>query len=124
MPSSASAAFESYGMKLYKTRSHSGSGQTAPILQARFGLKRAPNGYRTLLQCPYCEKTWDTNYKLNRHILTHTGARPYECDICQRKFTQKSHMENHKVVHMDQEAFENPAITARPDEDSKGKHSF
>ena len=64
---------------------------------------RAPKGYRTLLKCPYCEKSWNNQYKLQRHLLTHTGDRPYECDICQRKFTQKSHMEGHKVLHFEQD---------------------
>ena len=49
--------------------------------------------------CPFCEKMWSNNYKLQRHILTHTGEKPYQCDICLRRFTQKAHMENHKVTH-------------------------
>lgn len=74
----------------------------SPVPVRTIGLKECELKMRKSskkFKCQFCDKAWDNNYKLQRHILTHTGEKPYQCDICSRRFTQKSHMESHKVTH-------------------------
>lgn len=40
-------------------------------------------------QCGYCDKSFATPSKVKRHILTHTGEKPFVCQFCQRGFSQK-----------------------------------
>lgn len=49
--------------------------------------------------CKYCTKIMDTKYKLDRHLRTHTGERPFECEKCNAKFNQKSSLKTHSNIH-------------------------
>ncbi|XP_039622864.1 zinc finger and BTB domain-containing protein 7A [Polypterus senegalus] len=40
-------------------------------------------------KCPICSKVIQGAGKLPRHIRTHTGEKPYECDICSVRFTSR-----------------------------------
>ena len=45
--------------------------------------------------CQVCYKTFETWY-FKKHILIHTGERPYTSDICDNSYRQSSHMLRHK----------------------------
>ncbi|XP_036398177.1 zinc finger protein 770-like [Megalops cyprinoides] len=50
-------------------------------------------------QCVTCLKCFSTPSKLQRHILTHTGQRPFSCHICGKKFRQLAHVKLHIHTH-------------------------
>merc|ERR1711976_714922 len=45
--------------------------------------------------CPYCPKTMKMWFKMERHIITHTGDRPYACTNCEKTFNRKDHCDRH-----------------------------
>ena len=54
-------------------------------------------------KCPYpnCSKKYSSNIRLNVHIRTHKGEKPYKCKICLKSFNEngnlKAHMSRHEI---------------------------
>ncbi|XP_060532805.1 zinc finger protein 708-like [Cylas formicarius] len=60
--------------------------------------------------CPMCPKLFNFNNKLQRHILTHTGEKPFKCEHCDKKFIdnyyRKVHLrKDHKIVECDENKY-------------------
>ncbi|KAM9307950.1 ras-responsive element-binding protein 1 [Gastrophryne carolinensis] len=56
------------------------------------------NSYSNSLQkitCPYCPRVFPWASSLQRHMLTHTGQKPYPCAHCDAFFSTKSNCERH-----------------------------
>lgn len=45
----------------------------------------------------FCRKPY-----LEVHMRTHTGERPFQCDLCMKRFSQKSSLNTHKRIHTGQ----------------------
>ncbi|XP_035209583.1 zinc finger and BTB domain-containing protein 24-like [Stegodyphus dumicola] len=57
--------------------------------------------------CNLCSYSSHHTGTFKRHVLAHTGVRPFVCEICQKSFTQKSSLRTHKIIHYRQKlAFE------------------
>ncbi|EUC27774.1 hypothetical protein COCCADRAFT_68817, partial [Bipolaris zeicola 26-R-13] len=42
------------------------------------------------LSCEHCGETFHRREHRNRHVLRHTGLRPFNCDVCHKSFSRKS----------------------------------
>jgi uncharacterized Zn-finger protein len=63
-------------------------------------LKRKRNSYADSphkLRCPYCPRAFPWISSLKRHILTHTGQKPFRCPQCPVTFSTKSNRERHMI---------------------------
>ncbi|KAH3897458.1 hypothetical protein DPMN_021646 [Dreissena polymorpha] len=49
--------------------------------------------------CAHCGKLFVSKAKLRRHMLIHTGEKPFTCNVCQRGFNQKGNMKIHMISH-------------------------
>lgn len=50
--------------------------------------------------CSVCGMEFKYLCGLTRHLLTHTGEKPFECKYCKNKFTQKGTLARHiKIIH-------------------------
>ncbi|EPQ20542.1 Zinc finger and SCAN domain-containing protein 10, partial [Myotis brandtii] len=50
-------------------------------------------------ECLECGKSFSRSCNLLRHMLVHTGARPYSCTQCGRSFSRNSHLIRHLRTH-------------------------
>ena len=58
-------------------------------------------------KCSYtgCNKEYSNKSRLEVHIRTHTGARPYVCTICSKSFNEKGNLKTHIGFHTDNRPF-------------------
>jgi hypothetical protein len=56
---------------------------------------------RTKFICTFngCGKECENKWSFLDHNRHHTGARPYECNVCHKKFTQRGNLRQHKMIH-------------------------
>ena len=50
--------------------------------------------------CMLCHKSFTCRANLTRHIVVHTGARPYACEICNKRFNVKANLKTHMGTHI------------------------
>ncbi|XP_049336103.1 ras-responsive element-binding protein 1 isoform X2 [Astyanax mexicanus] len=59
------------------------------------GKKNAYSNSVQKMTCPFCPRVFPWASSLQRHMLTHTGQKPYPCPQCEALFSTKSNCERH-----------------------------
>ncbi|CAK5092645.1 unnamed protein product [Meloidogyne enterolobii] len=68
--------------------------------QINFNFENKNNCNNLIKQCKYCTKSFKRNTDLQRHLLTHTGERPFTCSKCYFSFRTKQTLETHSKTHL------------------------
>ncbi|XP_067341511.1 ras-responsive element-binding protein 1 isoform X2 [Channa argus] len=66
----------------------------AAVPQAK-GKKNAYSNSVQKMTCPFCPRVFPWASSLQRHMLTHTGQKPFPCPRCDAFFSTKSNCERH-----------------------------
>ena len=57
------------------------------------------------LICNVCGRPFKKRATLNRHMLVHTGEKPFVCKVCGRKFAQTGTLKLHMMIHTGEKPF-------------------
>ena len=72
-------------------------------------IKSAGGGPSRRHACHQCGKAFVTPSKLQRHVLSHSGIRPFHCPLCGRNFSQSANLKTHiRNTHSE----EDPSVIA------------
>ncbi|XP_034237065.1 zinc finger protein 235-like isoform X2 [Thrips palmi] len=55
--------------------------------------------------CNLCDRRYKKKSHLERHFRVHTGVRPYKCHICEKRFAVRSILKQHIRVHTGERPF-------------------
>ena len=58
-----------------------------------------PTGQAKVYNCCLCGKMLSSFSSLDRHMLVHSGERPFSCEVCGQTFTTNGNMHRHRRTH-------------------------
>lgn len=56
--------------------------------------------------CALCNKKFVCVTTMKRHLVTHTGEKPFSCQVCGKQYTQKGNLRVHERTHRGERPFE------------------
>ncbi|XP_023342321.1 zinc finger protein 184 [Eurytemora carolleeae] len=68
-------------------------------LSENLSFSSVPEKFTKVHTCGFCKKEFRRHDHLNRHMLQHTGEKPFECDQCEKGFTRKDKLKQHVAKH-------------------------
>ncbi len=76
-------------------------GDELPDSADRHRITVTPGTQRLWHRCNICQRSFQSTFKLKRHIRTHTREKPYACDWdgCDKRFTTTQSVATHKRIH-------------------------
>jgi len=85
-------------------------GQRKDLTHSLFPLKYTEEGEvlgKGLYECLKCLKQFSTPHGLEVHVRrSHSGRRPYACDICNKTFGHSVSLSQHRAVHTQEKSFQ------------------
>ncbi|KAF5703330.1 hypothetical protein FMUND_13029 [Fusarium mundagurra] len=54
---------------------------------------------RNPLSCDHCGETFQRREHRDRHVLRHTGLKPFQCNICSKSFSRSDTLTRHRALH-------------------------
>ncbi|XP_022244314.1 uncharacterized protein LOC106461595 isoform X3 [Limulus polyphemus] len=67
------------------------------VLKAHIRTKHCPVG--ELFECSICGREFTRKAHLKRHVRTHNPFKPYQCDLCDYRGTERSDITKHRAIH-------------------------
>ncbi|XP_077492225.1 uncharacterized protein LOC144103356 [Amblyomma americanum] len=64
-------------------------------------------------RCAYCDFSRDSKSHDTRHGRTHTGDRPFVCEVCDKGFTRRWNLSRHMLMHLGQKPHQCPECGQR-----------
>ena len=57
-------------------------------------------------ECEVCDKAFTQSQHLQKHMRIHTNEKQYKCDVCEKRFRQSGSLKSHKRMHTNEKPFE------------------
>lgn len=72
------------------------------------GLSTSSKKTTRNFHCTHCDASFFQMSDLSRHILGHTGEKPFKCKMCMTAFTRKSSLTKHYRIHTGEKPYSCP----------------
>ena len=72
--------------------------------------------------CDVCTKKSTRSDSFKRHMLNHTGERPFSCKVCNKKFRWPTNLKDHMIIHTSERPFRCKVCNKKFTQSSSLKH--